>query len=872
MWTMRGNFIEAFKGLVKSHSRKENVADKTGEKRTESKKPKKYDLYRLVNTRGGGSLLPFMRYAVNTGDESMINELVNKEVKPFTYHGGKGKLIPVAELVLIRNRQRNALLGALYRKKGKGKKAPNILESVDQEGNNRGNLRKVLKLLDGSGGNSKNEAKYRDVVWRLSERGAMGETLVGVCLMQGSPHHNALARKLIMMFPKMVNDICISEDCYGLSPLHQAIMNEDSAMVYFLLRRGADVNARCYGAWFCPDDQKSSRTDSLEHESVELSLSTDYGGRMYFGEYPLSLAACTNQTDCFRLLIAKKANPNLKDTNGNTVLHLIVIHNQIEMLSLAYECGARLHVFNRQSLTPLTLAARLAKKKMFEHILKLEAEVIWVHRDVSVIAYPLSNIDTIDQRNGELNEDSALSQVVYGETRDHLSLLDGLLGDLVHAKWIEFGKRRLMMSFLAFLAYFIGVFVVFICRSSTRFEKLTGDNSSISETLTNHLNKTAQTAFVQFLFKFSVPYSSKECVLWWYHIGEELQYGQLVRLIAELYVFVATICQVIDDVRDLRNVGQKRLWKVLKAFPAKIAYKCSFIFVLATLPIRLFCGMGTIALFLEDVLAVLTVLCVTAHFLFFARAIKFIGPFILMIYTIVAHDISRFLLIYSIFVLGFSQGFYVVFLSCNREKMLVNGTLPTTRIQSTRYMKGVSAYFDMSSPAEAAIRLFIMALGEYTVFYRQINDCADPFMRVIGKMLFILYQLLVSLLMINLLIAMLTRTFDQISRSQKEWKRQWAQVILMVELSMKPQDRLIALRNYTRPIQTDKFRRSFIVTRRMEIQNFSELEKRQREKRLQQLQEQRLSVLRKRLKDLWNRGSLQSVLPKFSQPSVQIMR
>ncbi|VDM48982.1 unnamed protein product [Toxocara canis] len=221
-----------------------------------------------------------------------------------------------------------------------------------------------------------------------------------------------------------------------------------------------------------------------------------------------------------------------------------------------------------------------------------------------------------------------------------------------------------------------------------------------------------------------------------------------------------------------------------KAFPAKIAYKCSFIFVLATLPIRLFCGMGTIALFLEDVLAVLTVLCVTAHFLFFARHFF---------------------------------GFYVVFLSCNREKMLVNGTLPTTRIQSTRYMKGVSAYFDMSSPAEAAIRLFIMALGEYTVFYRQINDCADPFMRVIGKMLFILYQLLVSLLMINLLIAMLTRTFDQISRSQKEWKRQWAQVILMVELSMKPQDRLIALRNYTRPIQTDKFRRSFIVTRRMEV-------------------------------------------------------
>lgn len=49
---------------------------------------------------------------------------------------------------------------------------------------------------------------------------------------------------------------------------------------------------------------------------------------MYFGEYPLSFATCTNQTDCFRLLMAKQADPNQKDTNGNTVLHLAVIHEQ----------------------------------------------------------------------------------------------------------------------------------------------------------------------------------------------------------------------------------------------------------------------------------------------------------------------------------------------------------------------------------------------------------------------------------------------------------------------------------------------------------------------------------------------------------------
>jgi len=69
-----------------------------------------------------------------------------------------------------------------------------------------------------------------------------------------------------------------NEFSLGLSPLHQAIVNEDPSLCNYLLQHGADVNQRCYGAFFCPDDQKGSRTDSLEHEYVELSLKTDYGG------------------------------------------------------------------------------------------------------------------------------------------------------------------------------------------------------------------------------------------------------------------------------------------------------------------------------------------------------------------------------------------------------------------------------------------------------------------------------------------------------------------------------------------------------------------------------------------------------------------
>ena len=48
----------------------------------------------------------------------------------------------------------------------------------------------------------------------------------------------------------------------------------------------------------------------------------------YFGEYCLGFAAALGQEECVRLLIAKGADPNKQDTNGNTVLHLLVVHDK----------------------------------------------------------------------------------------------------------------------------------------------------------------------------------------------------------------------------------------------------------------------------------------------------------------------------------------------------------------------------------------------------------------------------------------------------------------------------------------------------------------------------------------------------------------
>jgi len=69
--------------------------------------------------------------------------------------------------------------------------------------------------------------------------------------------------------------------------------------------------------------------DDVTKECPDVSIATDYEGYCYFGEYALSFAAVLQQEESVRLLIAKGADRNCQDSNGNTPLHMCVIYNRI---------------------------------------------------------------------------------------------------------------------------------------------------------------------------------------------------------------------------------------------------------------------------------------------------------------------------------------------------------------------------------------------------------------------------------------------------------------------------------------------------------------------------------------------------------------
>lgn len=49
----------------------------------------------------------------------------------------------------------------------------------------------------------------------------------------------------------------------------------------------------------------------------------------------MSFAACLGQEECYRLILARGADPDKQDTNGNTVLHMLVIYEKIVSITFS---------------------------------------------------------------------------------------------------------------------------------------------------------------------------------------------------------------------------------------------------------------------------------------------------------------------------------------------------------------------------------------------------------------------------------------------------------------------------------------------------------------------------------------------------------
>ncbi|XP_043509612.1 transient receptor potential cation channel subfamily V member 5 isoform X1 [Frieseomelitta varia] len=836
-------------------------------------------LYKLVDLKGGGLLVDMMKRATQTKQYAELDHALRTKVEPYLYNKGKGKWIPIEKLVLLRNKDRP-----------KHKMLP-PLRAMENPADY--DIDKDMQNEDKLDETKIDKSKYRLVCWSLSERGAVGETILHLCMLHATAIHIDLAKRLLRFYPKLINDVYISDEYYGESALHIAIVNEDPALVKFLLDSGADVHERCVGNFMCPEDQKASRSDSLDHEWVCVTPETNYNGYVYWGEYPLSFAACLGQEECYRLILARGADPDKQDTNGNTVLHMLVIYEKLTMFDMAYEVGASLPIRNSQHLTPLTLSAKLARIEMFFHILNIEREIYWQIGSITCAAYPLSQVDTIDVTTGSISHNSALNLVVFGEKDEHLELMDGILVDLLNAKWNTFVKSRFYRQFFLFCFYFVLSLVSFTLRpgptvtpsasspavtsqtsvespmttpkpdqllpnvtntfqntnlsllldqiittaftsnmkyslnATAPFDKLKFDIvADLTSVLSNVLSTDRSRNEIEFfndsyrittrpnelyyskndttpmdylkitMINDTVPANSTmlfdDTILsagsnkhdWWNNLTEKCRLMHLntisakVRLIAEILMEIAAALYIIAALREARFLGLNMFIENLMTAPSRVMFLFSCCILLSFPFLRLACADEV-----EDMLAVVVMLTTAPYFLFFCRGFKTVGPFVVMIYRMIMGDLLRFVSIYLVFVMGFSQAYYIIFLSFDN---------PNTP-------EGVddSISNPMPSPVESIMAMFLMSMTNFGDYYGAFERTQHE---IEAKLLFVLYMAIVAILLVNMLIAMMGNTYQKIAETRNEWQRQWARIVLVVERGVSPEERLKKLMDYSQPM------------------------------------------------------------------------
>ncbi|VDM45622.1 unnamed protein product [Toxocara canis] len=560
---------------------------------------------------------------------------------------------------------------------------------------------------------SPTESKFREHLaqWKLNKRGVEGETIVHLLLTREEPMCSEIARILINRFPGLANDIYLGDEMFGQSTLHLAIVHDDYETVQLLLQNGADVNARACGAFFIPEDI------------------SDYQGYAYYGEYPLAFAACFGNKDIYDLLIQYGADPNLQDMYGNTILHMCVINYSNSMYSYAvrhWEKPADPNIVNAAGLTPLTLATKLGRKDIFEEMLELMKVEFWRFSDMTCSAYPLTALDTI-RPDGSTNYDSALMTVINGSTAEHLDMIGSeVIQRLLADKWKAFASRKLFerLGLLALHLVFL-CFVVYL-------------RPTEPERLTYQRNRTSWDDWLRLFFE--------------------------IMTIASCVFFV-----FFQQLGELRTQGFYGYVRNLKTAPAKIVFLGANICILACVPFRLLGNMQV-----EEALLVFALPGSWIFLLFFARSAKLTGPFVQMIYSMIAGDMIRFAIISAIFLVSFSQVFYFLGKDMHAKQLLSP--------ENPDYC-AVSGYaiFTYSSFLETFITLFRASMGGYD--YEEFA-CANY--EALTKILFVLYMFIMPIMMINILIAMMGNTYTTvIAQAEKAWRQQYAQIVMVLERSVR---------------------------------------------------------------------------------------
>ncbi|XP_076002571.1 transient receptor potential cation channel subfamily V member 1-like [Genypterus blacodes] len=512
---------------------------------------------------------------------------------------------------------------------------------------------------------------------------------------------------------KLVNTPYTDPYYKGQTALHVAIERRSFDHVKLLVEKGADMQAKATGRFF-------------QYDAA--------GEGFYFGELPLSMAACTNQLDIVLFLLE---NPHRgvdvtdKDSRGNTVLHALAIiadnmEENTEEVTQIYDQILICHsksveapgvdleaIRNNQGLTPLKLTAKLGRVKLFKHLLQREFEdaatrplsrkfTEWVYGPVHSSLYDTSFLDTNEPN-------SVLELLVFGSAIPNRPAMLRVepLNSLLEQKWDKYAAKLFLINFLVYMTYM----VIF---TSVAFRREQG----------------------------VPPFPVEGTVPGILHLS-----GELISLIGAAYFFYKGVISFVISPPNIKALYVDGYGEILYFLQGSILLISAAMYGCG---LKHYIGPAVISLVLGWI-----------NTLHYSGGFKKLGIYHIMMQRMILGDFLRFLCIYAVFLFGFSAAILVLIEDAPHE-----------------HDEGWSSDLSIFSHlGETTLDLFGITIGMGTLHFPGHIACKDVF-----YFLLILYVILTHILLLTMLIAVMGRTVDRISTDSEDiWKLQRALAILNME-------------------------------------------------------------------------------------------
>ncbi|XP_010955337.2 transient receptor potential cation channel subfamily V member 5 [Camelus dromedarius] len=537
----------------------------------------------------------------------------------------------------------------------------------------------------------------------FQQRGALGETALHIAALYDNLE---AAMVLLEAAPELVKEPTIREPFAGQTALHIAIMNQNMNLVRALLAHGASVSARALGSAF-----------RLSPRNL-----------IYFGEHPLSFAACMGSEEIVRLLIEHGADIRAQDSLGNTVLHILVLQPnktfacQMYNLLLSYDRrGDRLQslelVPNHQGLTPFKLAGVEGNTVMFQHLMQKRKHIQWTCGPLTSTLYDLTEIDSWGENV------SFLELVVSSKKREARQILEQTpVKQLVSFKWKKYGRPYFYILGTLYVLYMICFTMCCIHRPL----KSRCSNRTNSRDITILQQKLLQEAYVTQQDK--------------------------IRLVGELMTVFGAVVILLLEIPDIFRVGFSRYFgQTVLGGPFHVITITYASLVLVTMVMRLTSTSG------EVVPMSFALVLGWCSVMYFARGFQMLGPFTIMIQKMIFGDLLRFCWLMAVVILGFASAFFIIF--------------------QTEDPSRLGQFYDYPTALFSTFELFLTIIDGPANY-----DVNLPFM---FSVVYFAFAIIATLLMLNLFIAMMGDTHWRVAHEQDElWRAQVVATTVMLERKM----------------------------------------------------------------------------------------